>query len=228
MDTLVNDMRASHDELAQRLARAETVRPDARHPRERYPATDTFLASASRHQAAMLSVLVPAARRHLENGPDRAHEYVQQARRLEVALAQVKAKLYGSTYAVRVPWPEVWDEVDEAFERTWRLEEALVADLVDAHDDDRLGERIHDAERRSPTRPHPYVPHQGLPGRVARSVARRVDMFWDTAEGRMIPEPVHHHDRSHDGRLAQYLLADPHLDRLEEDDSASDGRHGRR
>ena len=38
------------------------------------------------------------------DGPARAHDYVVQSRRLEVALSQVKAKLYGSTYAVRRPW----------------------------------------------------------------------------------------------------------------------------
>ena len=54
--------------------------------------------------------------------------------------------------------------------------------------------------------------HRGLRGRVARTVALRIDRFWDTTEGRMIPEPVKAHDRGHDGRVTQYLLADPHLD----------------
>ena len=45
----------------------------------------------------------------------------------------------------------------------------------------------------------------------ARTVARRVDGFWDAAEGRMVPEPLHHHERNDDGRFTQYLLADPHL-----------------
>jgi hypothetical protein len=36
-----------------------------------------------------------------------------------------------------------------------------------------------------------------------------VDRFWDTAEGRMLPEPVHSATHSRDGRLTRYLLADP-------------------
>jgi hypothetical protein len=51
---------------------------------------------------------------------------------------------------------------------------------------------------------------------VARTVALRIDRFWDTAEGRMIPEPVKAHDRGHDGKVTQYLLADPHLEEEEE------------
>jgi hypothetical protein len=48
-------------------------------------------------------------------------------------------------------------------------------------------------------------------GHLARAVARRIDTFWDSAEGRMVPEPVRHHDRDHQGPLTQYFLADPHL-----------------
>ena len=29
----------------------------------------------------------------------------------------------------------------------------------------------HTAELTAPTRPHPYIPHQGVPGRVARTLA---------------------------------------------------------
>jgi hypothetical protein len=98
----------------------------------------------------------------------------------------------------------------------------LERELVDAvaatrHDDDPdWGERLYHAELHAPTRPHPYVWHRGLRGRMARTVALRIDRFWDTAEGRMIPEPVKAHDRGHDGKVTQYLLADPHLEDEEE------------
>ena len=54
---------------------------------------------------------------------------------------------------------------------------------------------------------------------MARGVARRVDGFWDAAEGRMVPEPLRHHERGADGRFTQYLLADPHLPDDEADPS---------
>lgn len=215
MDTLVPGMNATHDVLADRLDQAAGARPDLdpTHPRDQYPATDTFLASASRHNAAVLAVVVPALRHRLPDGPERAREFIQQSRRFELALAQVKAKLYGSSYAIRRTWSSIWADVRREFEATCALETALVTDLAAAHHDGDpdYGEMLYRAELHAPTRPHPYIPHQGVPGQAARSVARRIDQFWDTTEGRMVPEPIHHHDRSKDGKVAQYFLADPHL-----------------
>lgn len=196
MNQLAPGVSITHDALEECLTKAATVHPEARQPRELYPATDTFLASTSRHNAAVNAVLVPAARRRLPDGHRRAHEFVHQSRRLEVALAQVKAKLYGSSYAIRRPWPEVWEEVRREFDATWKVEQSL-AESLDQHPDPRgrdLAGRLYDAELHAPTRPHPYVPHQGLRGRLARSVCRRVDSFWDATEGRMIPAPVSRDD----------------------------------
>ena len=215
MDTLVRGTRATLDTLLARLdqaAEAVTVH-DGDRARDQYPPIDTFLASTSRHLGAVSSVVVSAARTHLDDGPERAREFVDQARRLEMALNQVKAKLYGSSYAVRRTWGSIWDDVRHEFEATSRLEVSLVQDLaahVRAKDPD-WGEELYHAELHAPTRPHPFIPHQGARGKVARAVALRVDRFWDAAEGRMVPEPVRHHERSEDGPITQYLLADPHL-----------------
>ena len=223
MDTLVPGLRATHRMLQERLDLATVARPtdDPAHPRDQYPAIDTFLASACRHNAATLAVVVPAVRKHLPDGTERAHDHVLASRRLEVALSQVKAKLYGSTYAVRRPWHSIWDEVRRELDETCRREDALGTDLVAARrdGDPDWSERLYRAELAAPTRPHPYIPHQGVPGRVARGVARRVDGFWDAAEGRMVPEPLRHHERGADGRFTQYLLADPHLPDDEADPS---------
>lgn len=214
VDTLADTVSETHDVLSQRLAEAESCRPTRERPRDRLRATDPFLASTSRHVQAACAVLGPAARRHLPDGRRRAHDLAQQSRRLEGALFQTKAKLYGSTFVVRRPWDSIWDEVTEEFDAWWRLEQGLVDDLAattSSADRDAIAERLFRAEKHVPTRPHPYLPHQGVPGRVARGVAMRVDRFWDTAEGRMVPEPVRPH-RSREGRITQYLLADPHLD----------------
>ena len=213
VDTLVPGTNATHDVLRHRLAMAAAATPDRLRPRDHYRAIDTFLASASRHHAAVIEVVVPAVRKRVPDGEQRSHEFVHQDKQLEIALAQVKGKLYGSAYAIRRSWPSIWSDVRREFEATWQLERELVAEL-DLHRQDGdpdWGVRIYHAELHAPTRPHPFVPHSGLRGRLARLVALRVDRFWDAAEGRMIPEPVHPHDRGHDGRLTQYLLADPHL-----------------
>lgn len=212
VDILADTITQTHEVLAERLATALACRPTRDRPRDRLAATDPFLASASRHVSAVNVVLAPHARRHLAHGHRRAQELATESRRLEVALSQVKGKLYASTFVVRRPWPSIWAEVEDALARFRAVEEQVAADLaadegVDTAD---LAERLYRAEQRVPTRPHPYLPHHGLRGRMARGVAVRVDRFWDTAEGRMVPEPVRPR-RSRDGRMAQYLLADPHV-----------------
>jgi len=221
-DLLNRSITATQDALDNRLETAIGHHPTLANPREHYPATDTFLASSSRHLAAVNAVLVPAARRELPDGSHRAHEFSRQCRHLEAALAQTKAKLYGSAYAVSEPWPEIWHDVRREFDRTMTMEHDLTSSLAEHLDDEEneaLVDRLYRAERKAPTRPHPYVPHLGVTGRVARGVCRQVDRFWDTAEGRMIPEPIRVHDRAHQGRLTQYLLADPHLE--EEGDAST-------
>jgi len=209
--TLSHDLESIHHDLDHRLSLASTAKPDERHPRGHYAAIDTFLAAASRHNAGMVDAITPLVR-DLPEGHDLAHEYLAASREYEESLAQVKAKLYGSSFAISRPWSSIWEEVREAFDAVCSLERQLAAALVEPSGDyvEDLGTRLHRAELRAPTRPHPFIPHQGYPGHLARQVARRIDQFWDTAEGRMIPEPVRHHDRDHQGKFAQYLLADPH------------------
>jgi hypothetical protein len=214
MDTLVRGTNATHRVLDERLRKAAAARPDRRHPRDQYPAIDTFLASASRHNAAVLEVVVPVVRERLPDGEERAQDFVHRSKELEIALFNVKAKAYGSIYMIKRSWDSVWDDVRTEFDKTWALERELVQEL-DAHrheDDPDWGERLYHAELHAPTRPHPYVPHRGLRGKLARFFALRVDKFWDTAEGRMIPEPVREHDWHEDGKLTQYLLGDPHIE----------------
>lgn len=215
-DTLADTVTETHDVLAARLADAEACRPTRDLPRDRLRATDPFLASASRHVCAANQVLGRAARHHLPDGRRRAQELARQSRRLEAALSQTKAKLYGSTFVVRRPWASIWHEVDDELDAFWTVEQALVADLAGSTttaERDALAERLFRTEQRVATRPHPYLPHRGLSGRVARRVAVRVDRFWDAAEGRMVPEPVRPR-RSREGRMTQYLLADPHVEDL--------------
>ena len=213
MITLEHDLESIHHDLRQRLDTAAGARPDVGHPRDHYTAIDTFLAAASRHNAAMVDAIAPLVR-HLPGGHDLAHEFLATSRSYEESLAQVKAKLYGSTFAVARPWPSIWEDVRHELDAVTRLETRLAEALLTAEPDDPrdLGTRLHHAELVSPTRPHPWIPHQGVVGHLARAVARRVDRFWDSAEGRMVPEPVRHHDRRTQGPLTQYLLADPHLD----------------
>ena len=88
MITLAHDLESIHHDLRQRLDTAAGARPDVGHPRDHYTAIDTFLAAASRHNAAMVDAIAPLVR-HLPGGHDLAHEFLATSRSYEESLAQV-------------------------------------------------------------------------------------------------------------------------------------------
>jgi hypothetical protein len=184
-------------------------------PRDGHAGTDAFLAATSRHLAAVEAVLVPAARRVLLHSDVTVKHYLTAARRLERTLALVKARLYGEAHAVTLSWPGLWSLVARQLAEHNVLESELVQLLTEYDDPDHLdglARRIFDAETRGPTRPHPYLPHTGPWGLVARRLWAMADRFWDAAEGRTIPQPVRPLPRRHDSLLWQYLVADPRFD----------------
>lgn len=204
----------AHEDLADRLDRASGAHSTPGEPRKGYEEIDTFLAVASKHQNAVSAVLLPAVRKVVPDGGHVVHDYLRAARRLEVALAHTKAREYGSVFDAGRPWRVVWADVREAL-ATHRVAEFKMAELLASHLDaralDELAHRLHRGEKAAGTRPHPYTPHTGLPGLVARKVMHAVDAFWDAAEGRMVPEPARPPHGS-PGRLTQYLLADPRFE----------------
>jgi hypothetical protein len=205
---------ATHTSLEQRL-RDATGHTDPRgQPRDAYARTDAFLAAASRHLAAIDDVLLPLVRRHLPDGPRRARDYLQGARELEQALALLKGRLYGEAHAVRVPWPTVWSDVRRRLLSHNALEREVMDELIGRLDDDHddLALRVYRSEVKAPTRPHPFTPHTGVPGTLARRLWALADRFWDTAEGRIIPPPVRPRKHRHDSLMVQYLMGTPHFD----------------
>lgn len=213
-DVLTRSVRNTHHELGERLekARAVALRPDE--PRRCYALIDAYLAATSRHLHAVDAVLVPVARRSLPDGRSLVHEHVCCTRELEVVLAHVKAHEYGSVYETSFAWPDVWDDVRAAAEAHRDREIRLADELTRTLDDEqlhRLTGRLRDTEQAAPSRPHPYVPHTGLLGLVARKVMCSADRFWDTVEGRMIPEPTPA-PKKPPGLLGQYLLGDPRFE----------------
>lgn len=214
-DTLTRDLEATHDDLRERLDRASHARatPDPARPRAERPTVDQFLRTASRHNAAMLAVVLPAVRARLPEGSRKAHALVAQVRHVEVALNWIKAKEYGSTYAVRTSWDSLWEDLYTEFEALCALEEELAHELDTASSDDHpdWATALHHAELRAPSRPHPWIPHQGVAGKSARAVARRIDAFWDTSQASMLPPRPDHRDRAGEGHFSRWVLADPHL-----------------
>lgn len=216
-DRLVVTMEATHQSLQQRLDEATRASRGRPAPRARQALVDAFAAATSRHLAAVEEVLLPEAAHRSDAAAERAEDYLRAARHLEHALARVKARQYGEQHVAHLAWPAVWNDVRGRLSGHNDAERALVAELTGHLDDDRAGELAFDlyrAELRAPTRAHPYIPHTGLLGHLARRVWSVADRFWDTAEGRVVPEPVRSQprDHSHDSLLRQYLTGVPHLD----------------
>jgi len=211
---LQDSIKHAHDELGTQLATARTVMPERGHSRRGCPPIDLYLVGSSRHLHAVDDVLVPAVEHGVPGGRSLVRDYETAAHRLAVVLAHVKALEYGSTWEHGLAWAGVWDDVEGAATGQRRHEEAVGEELSQALGEERLqrlADRLEHAQGSEPTRPHPYVPHRGPAGRVARWVTRRSDGFWDTVESRYTPERPHvEHKRP--GLLWQYLLADPHFD----------------
>ena len=214
---LVVTIEATHQSLQERLETATQSGAHRSPARDGRARTDAFLAATSRHLAAVDETLVPVCRRSLPQGQRRTREYVHQARRLELALATLKARLYGAMAASHIPWEEVWDDARRELTRHNDLEGDLVHDLVHSVDPvihDGLADRLYRAELRAPTRAHPYIPHGGPLGSAARRLWAVADRFWDTAEDRMVPQPVRppSKEHAHDSLMAQYLTGEPRFD----------------
>jgi hypothetical protein len=216
-DVLRHSVEHTHENLTAWLEGARAMAGTRDQPRKAYEDIDTFLAIASRHLGAVDAVLIPAVRHEVSHSNRLVHDYVHAERQLEVTLAHIKAHAYGSTYESGYTWLEAWGEVDESLARHRTCETALadaLSDVLTPEVLDDLAEALQSAEAKSPTRPHPYAPHTGVAGSVSRRVLHTVDAFWDTAEGRMAPEPEPP-SKPKPGLIWQYLLADPRFDEEE-------------
>jgi hypothetical protein len=214
-DSLFLTVESTHRRLQERLDEALAPHRDPDRPRDGHSSTDAFLAATSRHLSAVEAVLLPTLCRTVPDSDVLAKQYVQAARHLERTLSLVKARVYGEAHAVHMSWSGLWSLAKAQLTEHNRLELELV-DKVIEHDDpdhlDGLARKVFDAETRGPTRPHPFLPHTGVMSLVARRLWAMADRFWDHAEGRLIPEPVHPIRHRHDSLMSQYLAGDPHFD----------------
>jgi len=213
-DVLRHSIAHTHENLEIRLQRARAMAHAPDQPRQALEVIDAFLAMASKHLGAVDAVLVPAVHTQVDDADRLVHDYVHAEKGLELALAHVKARAYGSAYDADRSWTSVWDDVADSLATHHGSERALGEALTSALDPeglDEVTERMWGAEAGAPSRPHPYAPHTGVAGQVSRRVMHAVDAFWDTTEGRMVPEPGRR-ERGKPGKFAQYFLADPRFD----------------
>ena len=200
------------DALAADVAGAHPTDAEPRRVRE---LADTFMATLSRHLAAVDDTLLPVARDRLDGGSDLVAAYVAQARELEQELHAVKAVMYGDVNAQRLHGDSLWTDVrrllaeHESHEGV--LVDALAASLSE-EDLTELAQRLRHNEENAPTRPHAYTPHTGLLGRLVHRGWALADRFWDHAEARVIPSRARPPHPRQDSRLSQYLRGTPHFE----------------
>lgn len=215
--TLFHHTTETHRTLAKLLDEAAAMRSVPGQPRKGYEAADRFLDAVSRHLSTVTSVLLPAAHKHLPDEWVLLHEYLHATKDLESALVVAKSREYGSATSARMHWSDVWSAVRAKLQRQEHLEIEIVSRLSEAIGEEPAGElvgRMVDAEGHALTRPHPHAPHLGMRSILARRLLHLVDSFWDTAEGRMVPEKPHPPHKK-PGPMGQYLLADPRFDEEE-------------
>lgn len=215
--TLFHHTTQVHRELNRLLDGAAAMKTLPGQPRKGFEAADRFLDATSRHLSTVESVLLPVAAKHDDDHGTLVHAYVRATKDLETAMVIAKGREYGSAYAAKVRWDDVWADVRRTLHAQQDLETRLVNRLSDEVGEDRaadLVQQLTDAGSKAMTRPHPHAPHLGLRSVVARRFLHLVDSFWDTAEGRMVPEPPHEPHKK-PGPLGQYLLADPRFDEEE-------------
>jgi hypothetical protein len=213
-DVLRNSIQHTQGRMSERLAEARSMEASRDRPRDGHERIDAFLSTTSMHLHAVDAVLLPSTRRKVADGGHLVHEYLRSSKAFEVELAHVKAHEYGSVYETSYGWIDVWTDVEVAMTDHQRHEAVLgdrLSDTLGDEDLDLLARRLWAAELAAPSRPHPYTPHTGPLGLVARKVMHTVDRFWDTAECRMVPEPMPER-RKPPGRFAQYVLGDPRFD----------------
>ena len=169
------------------LRSARDATPLSLQIRERHGRVDSFLAESSRHVITLQAILVGAARRELGDG--RSRELARACHQLQLALRAMHARRWGSSQLMGVPWRDLRRAVDETMELLLAAEESVSAQLqalLKPDEVERICDRLAEAEMRAPTRPHPYLPHRGIGGRLAHRAAARSDAFWDGVQGRVI------------------------------------------
>jgi hypothetical protein len=204
-----------HARIDALLSTLSAEHPTNAEPRRILEIADTFMATTSRHLAAIDERLLPVARRQLPDGHHLIVGYVAQARELEQTLHAVKASIYGDVNARRLHAETLLEEARRLLAEHHERESVLVDGVIEAlsdYDLRELAERLHHTEEHAPTRPHPYTPHTGLLGLAVSRVWSVVDGFWDSAEGRVIPHRIRPPHPRRDSLLTRYMLGAPRFE----------------
>jgi hypothetical protein len=198
-----------HSQIRDMLTAAKEGSPVFGDPRRLFALTDTFLATLSRHLAAVEDVVYPELRKRIPDGRAVSAEQIHLARQMELVMRMIEGTFYGDAYAIAVPRSLLWDDIASQFEEHDAAEQQVIRWLEEALDDqeqENLAEDFAKAVERAPTRPHPYSPHSAVLGRLSHKLWALADRALDTMDGRIIPTQPPKVHGSPDSLLTQYLL----------------------
>ena len=198
-----------HKQIRDAMTAATEGSPVFADPRRLFALTDTFLATLSRHLAAVEDVIYPEVRKHIENGKAIAAHQIHRARQMELLMRMIEGTFYGDAYAIAVPRVVLWEDMAAQLDEHVAAEQELVSRLEQILDDseqEALAAAFAKAVERAPTRPHPYSPHSAVLGRLSHRLWALADRAMDTMDGRIIPTQPPKVHGSPDSLLTQYLL----------------------
>lgn len=180
-------------------------------PRRVFALTDTFLATLSRHLAAVEDVIYPMVRRRIDGGRQLTKEQVHLSRRMERRMRMIEGALNGDSYARDVAWSDQWTDMARMLEAHEAAEHRLVdrlTEILDEQEQAALAQSFRAAVKKAPTRPHPYSPHSPLLSGATHRLWSLADRAMDEMDGRIIPhEPPKPHPAN--PSLSAYVLGMP-------------------
>jgi hypothetical protein len=163
----------------------------------------------SAHLAAVGRVITPVATRWLGEPKALLREGQRRDMELERMLRIAERRHSGDVLAAGLRSERVRAAIMTRLDDHAEIEHARLAALDGVLDDDerhRLAESYLVALVKAPTRPHPHLPHHGLPGAIAFRVDAMRDRVLDTMDSRHVPLPRLPHETRKPGRWGSYLL----------------------
>lgn len=201
-----------HVTIDQLFAEAQAAVPTQEDPRLPFAKCDTFVATLSRHLAAVEDVVYPAARRDVANGPRRVAQQVRLTRGLELTMRALAGTFYGDAYYPSEVRDLLWDRMAKLLKLHDEAERPIVNNL-----DEQLSPpekrtfivEFSEAVESAPTRPHPYSPHSTWLSPAQHRLWAIADRAMDSMDNRIIPAVRRPHTVDPDSLFTQYLSGSP-------------------
>lgn len=177
---LIDVITSDHRAVEQVFSELEDKTVD---PRRRRELTDHVITELVRHSVAEEQYMYPAARKRLPNGDEVADHEIEEHSEAELLMKQLE-----DLEATDPKFDELLGKLMEAIRHHVEDEENdLLPKLREACSEDelvQLGEKVLDAKRTAPTRPHPQAPDKPPANRILAPGAGLIDRMRDKLSGR--------------------------------------------